>query len=267
MTTDHVHDVSVALLELAESLRAEQPRDETLARMAARSVTLVPGADAASVTLFDGGVPATVAATEPAVLALDEAQYALGDGPCIEATRTETVVRTDLDQARRRWPVFARAAAGAGVETMLSCPLFVRADNAAEQEAAQYHHLSGALNVWSRRRGSFEPVHAALIAVFTTAMSSVILTAARWRHAELEARQLLAALESRDTIATAKGIVMARRDLTAGEAFAWLTALSQRSNRKVRDIAAIILANPHVVEPRANEGRRTAATDRGLPSP
>ncbi|GAB3158446.1 hypothetical protein GCM10027258_69640 [Amycolatopsis stemonae] len=266
MTADHVHDVSVALLELAESLRAEQPRDEALARMAARAVTLVPGADAASVTLFDGGVPTTVAATDAAVLALDEAQYALGDGPCIEATRTETVVRTDLGQARRRWPAFARAAAGAGVETMLSCPLFVRADDAAEQEAAHYHRLSGTLNVWSRRPGAFEPVHAALLAVFTTAMSGVILTVARWRLAELEARQLLTALESRDAIATAKGIVMARRGLTADEAFAWLTRLSQRSNRKVRDIAALLLADPGVVEP-CESDRRRAGLDRGLPRP
>jgi hypothetical protein len=245
-----IHDVSAALLELTESLRADQPRDETLARMAARVVTLLPGADAASVTLSDGGVPHTVAATDESVLALDKAQYSLGDGPCLEATRTETVVRIDAGQARAKWPVFAGAAAEAGIETVLSCPLFVCADGVVDHAAARRHQLSGALNVWSREQGAFDPMDTALIALFTTAMSGVILTAARWAHAQVQARQLLAALETRDAIATAKGIVMARRDLTADEAFAWLTEVSQRTNRKVRDIAAIIQTNPAIVEPR-----------------
>jgi hypothetical protein len=248
VTIDHVHDVSAALLELTESLRADQPRDETLARMAARAVTLVPGADAASVTLVENGVPATVAATEQSVLPLDTAQYSVGDGPCLQATRTETVVRTDFEHARTRWPVFAEAAAGAGVQTMLSCPLFVRVDDAGRDAAC--HHLSGALNVWSRSPGRFDPVHAALLAVFTTAMSGVILTAARWASAQGEARSLITAMESRDVISTAKGIVMARRHLTVDEAFAWLVAVSQRTNRKVRDLAAVIVADPGVVEPR-----------------
>ncbi len=246
---DRAHDVSAALLELTESLRAGESRDETLARMAARAVALLPGADAASVTLFDGGVPRTVAATEESVLVLDKAQYSLDDGPCLEATRTETVVRTDTALAHRRWPAFGEAAAGAGVETMLSCPLFVGVDDAVTGDAARQHHLSGALNVWSRQQSVFDPMDAALIALFTSAMSGVILTAARWGHAQRQARQLRTALESRDAIATAKGIVMARRGLTADEAFAWLTELSQRTNRKVRDIATIILAQPAIVEP------------------
>jgi AmiR/NasT family two-component response regulator len=116
-------------------------------------------------------------------------------------------------------------------------------------EAARHHALSGALNVWSRKQGAFDPLDAALVAVFTSAMSGIIVTAARWAHAQLQARQLLTALETRDAIATAKGIVMARRGLTADEAFAWLAELSQRTNRKVRDIATIILTEPALVEP------------------
>jgi hypothetical protein len=245
---DHIHDVSAALLELTESLRADEPRDRTLARMATRVVALIPGADAASVTLFDDGVPATVAATEESVLPLDKAQYSLDDGPCLEATRTETVVRTELEMARKQWPEFGDAAAEAGVVTTLSCPLFVRDDHTDGGEAARHHRLSGALNVWSRQQGAFAPVDAALVALFTTAMSGVILTAARWSRAQVEARNLVAALETRDAIATAKGIVMARRGLTVDEAFAWLTEVSQRTNRKIRDIAAIILADPTLVD-------------------
>jgi hypothetical protein len=257
---DHrTHDVSAALLELTESLRAGEHRDETLARMATRVVALLPGADAASVTLFDGGVPRTIATTEESVLVLDKAQYSLDDGPCLEATRTETVVRTDTATALRRWPAFGEAAAGAGIETMLSCPLFVGVDDAVTGEAARHHDLSGALNVWSRKQHAFDPMDAALVALLTSAMSGIILTAARWAHAQVQARQLVTALETRDTIATAKGIVMARRELTADEAFAWLTQLSQRTNRKVRDIAAFIVAQPAIVEPAQRGGAAGSA--------
>lgn len=62
--------------------------------------------------------------------------------------------------------------------------------------------------------------------------------------------QLVTALDTRDAIATAKGIVMARRGLTADGAFGWLTDLSQRTNRKVRDIARVIVADPGLVEPK-----------------
>ncbi|MEV6620854.1 hypothetical protein AB0M83_09255 [Amycolatopsis sp. NPDC051106] len=47
--------------------------------------------------------------------------YPLDDEPRLEATRTETVVRTDSEQARTRWPAFADAASPAGIKTSLSC--------------------------------------------------------------------------------------------------------------------------------------------------
>ena len=46
------------------------------------------------------------------------------------------------------------------------------------------------------------------------------------------------ALVSRDVIGQAKGILMERRHLTPDQAFELLRAVSQHSNRKVRDIAA-----------------------------
>ena len=52
---------------------------------------------------------------------------------------------------------------------------------------------------------------------------------------------LTSALTSRAVIDQAKGIVMAKRGCTADEAFRVLTRLSNRSNRKLRDIAAEVV--------------------------
>jgi AmiR/NasT family two-component response regulator len=50
-------------------------------------------------------------------------------------------------------------------------------------------------------------------------------------------QQLAQALETRPVIDQAKGILMRDRSCTSDEAFELLVAASQRSNRKLRDIA------------------------------
>ncbi len=54
--------------------------------------------------------------------------------------------------------------------------------------------------------------------------------------------QLRTALESRDVIGQAKGILMARQGISADEAFDLLRRASQRSNVKLRDVAAQVVA-------------------------
>lgn len=205
-----------------------------LERFAARVVEVVAGADGATVTLFDDGVPSTIASTDQSLLVLDKAQYTASDGPCLRAIRTTSVVRTELDHMAGLWPELAAVAAEAGIRTSLSCPLFVPEDSAHGHRRAEERQLSGALNVWSTQRSAFDPVETTLLAMFTPAVSAVILTAAHWSHAQSVAQQLVAALETRDTIATAKGIVMARRGLDHDEAFRWLTEASQHTNRADR---------------------------------
>ena len=57
-------------------------------------------------------------------------------------------------------------------------------------------------------------------------------------RAEAQVDQLSRALASRDVIATAKGLIMARGPMTAEAAFDVLRQTSQRLNRPVREIAA-----------------------------
>jgi len=55
-------------------------------------------------------------------------------------------------------------------------------------------------------------------------------------------------MDSRAVIEQAKGIIMADRRCTADEAFAILAKVSQDSNRKLRDVAAALVAS--AVHPR-----------------
>ncbi len=55
------------------------------------------------------------------------------------------------------------------------------------------------------------------------------------------AQQLDLAMQSRAVIEQAKGILMGQRLCTADEAFTLLVDLSQRSNRKLRDVAQALV--------------------------
>jgi AmiR/NasT family two-component response regulator len=61
--------------------------------------------------------------------------------------------------------------------------------------------------------------------------------------------QLEAALESRDLIGQAKGLLMERGQVNADEAFDQLTRLSQLLNIKVRDLALKMLELPEPSSP------------------
>ncbi|EMD23097.1 GAF and ANTAR domain-containing protein [Amycolatopsis azurea] len=242
---DQFRDTASALRELTESMRLDEPRDELLERVAKKVVGLLPGADAATVTLYSDDEPSTVAATDESLLPLDKAQYSADEGPCLKAAESGTIVRTRLETAAERWPDFATAAEQLGVRTALACPLFVPDESHFRRRDSE--PLAGALNVWSFQENAFDPVEAALVAMFTSAISAIILTASRWAAAERQAETLVAALETRDAIATAKGIVMARLELNAEEAFRWLTEASQHTNRKIREISVLIAEDPGTV--------------------
>lgn len=244
-----VDDVMTALLDLTESLRPDEPRGDLLGRMSSRVVALLKGADAVTITVFDEGEPSTVAATDDRLVAIDEAQYRTDDGPCMRAIRTHSIVHSDLTATAAQWPNLTAVAAQFGVRRALSCPLFVSGEHPSDVVGHRSggYRLSGAMNVWSYQDEAFDPPESTMIAMFTAAMSSVILTATRWELAEEHARNLRAALASRDVIATAKGIVMVRLGVDKDEAFAWLTEVSQRTNQKLYDLAVVINANPGVV--------------------
>ncbi|WP_410603222.1 GAF and ANTAR domain-containing protein [Amycolatopsis sp. lyj-90] len=242
---DQFRDTAAALRELTESMRLDEPQDALLERVAKKVVGMLPGADAATVTLYSDDEPSTVATTDESLLPLDKAQYSADEGPCLKAAQSGTIVRTRLETAAERWPDFAAAAEQLGVRTALACPLFVPDESHFRRRDTE--PLSGALNVWSFEENAFDPVEAALVAMFTSAISAIVLTASRWAAAERQAETLVAALETRDAIATAKGIVMARLELNAEEAFRWLTEASQHTNRKIREISVLIAEDPGTV--------------------
>jgi GAF domain-containing protein len=214
-----------SLRELSRLMVDEERLDQTLQRVATLACLSLPGCDLASVTVDHAGQGRTIACTDKVALAIDEAQYAADAGPCLEAYRTKAVVAVDSMADERRWPGFTASATEHSVLSSLSLPLVHRGQG------------QGAFNLYARSRDAFtaqDRDHGMLFA--DQAAVAIGNAQVYWRTYDLT-QNLQAALENRDLIGQAKGVLMARHGLTADQAFDELRRASQRRNLKLRDIA------------------------------
>lgn len=86
----------------------------------------VRGCDGASVSLVRDGSVSTIAATQPRVMVLDQAQYRDDDGPCLASIRSHEMVSVEDFGTDARWPGVAAEALRVGVHSSLSLALVDR---------------------------------------------------------------------------------------------------------------------------------------------
>jgi hypothetical protein len=206
------------------------------------TVSVAPQADVVSVTLRtpDGRFHTPVATHSVAQL-LDECQYELGEGPCVTAALNPGPgfaawpVRGRADSP---WPGFTRAARRMGVEAVLSLSLL---------PTPVPPRLSGALNLYSNSPQGLDAIDKDVILLLATHASLALATTEAVTSAKLREAQLHQAIDSRDVIGQAKGILMGRQNISAEDAFDILRASSQRLNVKLSKIAEIIAAQPDIL--------------------
>jgi GAF domain-containing protein len=102
--------------------------------------------------------------------------------------------------------------------------------------AARGQHL-GALNLYSRTRAGFEQTAEETARLFADQASVVLANAEPFGAVDGLNAQLREALVTRDVIRQAEGILMARHRCNADEAFDLLREDSERSDKKLRDVA------------------------------
>ncbi len=191
---------------------------------------LVPGCHAASVTVLDEqSEPSTIMATSEETYEMDRRQYALHDGPCLDAARYQQVNRWSMQEARQRWPDFTGLAEEIGLRSYLSAGL------------SWDDRPLGALNLSCRETDGFDQVDEQLLSLFTAPATAAIVVTSRYSKARDLAAQLEQALQSRAVIDQAIGIVMAESRCDPAEAFAILGRASNNRNMKLRDLAAEIV--------------------------
>jgi transcriptional regulator with GAF, ATPase, and Fis domain len=211
--------LAIQLSELARALQQEQHSEQTLERVVQAAVQLIPGAEEGSISVVtDRTNVGSQAPSSELPRHVDALQAETGQGPCLDAAFTDRTVRVADMRTEQRWPEFARRAYDAGAGSMLSFQLYVEGDNL------------GALNLYARQPGAFddESEHVGLL----FAAHAAIAYAAVHNQDNLHH-----AMDTRDLIGQAKGILMERFKLTSEQAFELLVQASQTTHRKLREVA------------------------------
>jgi GAF domain-containing protein len=209
------------ILEISRRLRAALTPgdlDHTLGEITAAAVDVLPDVQYASITVkhADGRLE-TAAPTDRLICDVDAKQYQLQQGPCYEAAVDAVHVTAPRLATDSRWPEYAAAAVSAGIQAQAGIRLFdAKASN-------------GALNLYSQREGAFADLDG-LHELFSHQAGMAIDFA---RHID----QLQQAIETRQLIGEAVGVVMERFQLDDARAFGFLTRLSQNENIKLKVVA------------------------------
>lgn len=225
--------IATRLSVLARHLQQLKAPDELLGEMVAAAIVLVPGADQGSISEIQqrGRRIVHKAASSDLPRRVDALMHHVAQGPCLDAIWRQRTVRVDDLAAETRWPMFTRDAVALGARSMLSIQLFVE------------HHNLGALNLYSGRPHAFSD-ESENVGLLLASHAAVAYAGAQ------TATNLRTALETREAIGQAVGILMERYHLSSDRAFAVLVRFSQQSNRKLHSVADEIVHD-------TNSGHRT----------
>jgi transcriptional regulator with GAF, ATPase, and Fis domain len=208
--------IADAAVELS-ALSSPADRFDVIAQQAQAAVI---GCDSVSITLVRSyNHVQTPTATSDVAAQCDQMQYNEGEGPCLTAIEDNKIVRVDDMGTELRWPGYAPKAAALGVGSMLAVPLVTP------------RGLMGALNLYAMSANAFD-TDAELVCVAYATHAAIAIA-----HAELESNLRLG-LTTREEIGQAVGILMERHRVNATTAFDMLVYASQRTHRKLREIAA-----------------------------
>ena len=193
----------------------------------------VTGMDGAGIMLLSGDVPkASLCTTNATSTLIEDLQYTLGEGPCVDAHRDGTVtLEPDLaDPEVLRWPAFAPPAIAGGARAVFGFPVRVGAARL------------GALNLYRGQPGALsDDQHADALIMADVAARAILASQADALPGQF-AVDLEAGTNFHPVVHQAAGMVSIQLDVTVGEALIRLRARAFQTDRLVADVAADVVA-------------------------
>lgn len=231
LPTDLMSDTHRSLVaSLASFVLGSDTVEDALRRVMDLTVEGIDAADMAAVSMLGSDLrPTTHVFTDERALAIDQAQYAEEDGPCLDAWRGRRVVHIrNVAAASDQYPTYVKTALANDVHSTLSLPLQVS------------DSTIGALNLYARERDSFTEADEVIAKDVASVVATIMATTSYAEAIELN-QHLSRAIDSRAVIEQAKGIIIATTRCSPDDAFEILRQQSQSENRKLREIAEEIV--------------------------
>jgi GAF domain-containing protein len=227
--TVSLHDVHQALTELGR-LRFGTMSVEDAMREIVQTTHTVFSVDGAGLMLTDVEQRLRgVAASDQRFAHLEDLQIEHGEGPCIEAFDTKQLVGTQDLEAEERWPGFSRSAVARDVRAVLASPLPYNQD------------AVGVVAVLSEQRRPWSAEGELGLLAFTDLAALLIASMMQGEQHSQLAQQLQGALDSRQVIEQAKGVLMGTKGISARAAYEQLRAQARAERRKLSAVCAGIV--------------------------
>jgi GAF domain len=198
-----------------------------------RSLPADHGVDGAGVMLMSGEIPrGSLCASGEVSRLIEELQYTLGEGPCVDAYQQNRVVAgPDLaDPVASRWPAFTTAALDAGVRAVFGFPLRAGAVRL------------GALNLYRGRSGALSDDQQGDALVVAEVAARWVLEAQAGAPDGTVAVQVEAGADFHLVVHNAAGMVSVQEGISVTEALIRLRAFAYSHDRLVGDVAGDIVA-------------------------
>jgi len=202
------------------------------------------GTSGAGIMLMSGDLPrGSVCTTNTVSAVIEELQYALGEGPCVDAYHQDRpVLEPDLaSPSTPRWLAFTGPAIEAGVRAVFGFPLQVGAVRL------------GALNLYCDQPGPLtDDQHADALVMAGVAAQAVLVLQANGPPRKLSA-ELGAGADFHYVVHQASGMVAAQLDVSVGQALIRLRAYAFGNDRPLSEVSKDVVARKLRLEARRGD--------------
>lgn len=194
-------------------------------------VEIVSVTGAGIMLMVDGAHSGTFGASDAVIDIVEELQFTLGEGPCVDAcTSAVAVAEPDLAApAVNRWPAFSGPAVQAGVRAVFGFPLLV-GDLAL-----------GALDLYVDHSGGLAPDQTDDAIVLAGVISDALLRLQADAHPGALAPELEVGMRHRAVVHQATGMLSAQLGIDVRDALVRIRAHAYTENRPVNDVARDIV--------------------------
>jgi hypothetical protein len=232
------------LLRILAGLVSSGTDEPGIADVCTLSVELA-GVTGVGIMLMPGNAPRVpLGMTDEVSALIEDLQYTLGEGPCVDAHRDDRpVLEPDLAHpVTARWPAFTPPALEAGVRAIFGFPLRIG--------AARF----GALDLYRDEPGPLsDDQHADVVVLAGVATSTVVEAQSRAPSGVLAA-ELEASTNLHLVVHQASGMVSVQLGVDVGEALVRLRAYAFGHSRLVRDVAHDVVQRRLRFEPGDERG-------------
>jgi len=193
----------------------------------------ITGMSGAGIMLISGDVPrGSVCTTNEVSRVIEELQYSLGEGPCVDAYNLDAaVLEPNLAHPTvSRWVAFTPPALAAGVRAIFGFPMQIGAVRL------------GALNLYSDRPGALtDEQHANALTMAGIAAQAVLIMQAGAPTGTL-AGELETSADFQSVVHQASGMIAAQLDVSVAHALIRLRAHAFGNSRRLADVARAVVA-------------------------